>query len=145
LTNRETGVEDAFPLFCKLLEACEWDVEKARKGVIYVDAVERPDVQEALLRLWTKGSIDLRGAALLDLRNVLFVCGCNLTGLDECLGRLGRHPEQPITSEVLRAFGMMPEFVERMGAIARVPPLDESTLVRIMSSVDFSRVKEIDS
>jgi ATP-dependent Clp protease ATP-binding subunit ClpX len=146
LLNRQGGAEEAFPLIYALLESCDWDMEKAQHGIVYVDGVDHLEVQEALLRIWARGFIEVPGGLRVDVRNVVFVCGGAFADLNECVARLGRHPEQPITGKVLTSFGMLPNFVEQLGAIARVPPLDESTLVRIMSCVDFSRVeKKIDS
>ena len=59
--------------------------------------------------------------------------------------RLGRHAEQPVYAETLTAFGMMPDFAYRLRGIARVAPLDEETLARVVSWVDFRRAEKEDT
>jgi ATP-dependent Clp protease ATP-binding subunit ClpX len=145
LLNRQGGAEEAFPLIYALLKTCDWDIEKAQHGIVYVDGVDHLEVQEVLLRIWDRGFTEVPGRLRVDVRNMVFVCGGAFADLNECAARLGRHPEQPITREVLTSFGMLPNFVEQLGAIARMPPLHESTLVRAMSCLDFSRLEKIDS
>jgi ATP-dependent protease Clp ATPase subunit len=55
------------------------------------------------------------------------------------LGDMGRDPKQPVTGDDLLAFGISPELVGRFSAIVRVPPPDESTLLRVIRWADFNR------
>ena len=122
-----------------LLDASDFDMDAAKRGVVFAGGAERLDAQDALLTLWQQGvggPVELR----LDVRGVLFVCGGTFGGLDEAIVRLGRHPEQPVPVEALRAVGVRPEWAGALTAIARVPPLDEETLMRIVDWVEFRKV-----
>jgi hypothetical protein len=59
--------------------------------------------------------------------------------LDEAIVRLGRHPEQTITAESLTAVGSRREWSAALTAIARVAPLDEESLERLVNWADFRR------
>ena len=69
--------------------------------------------------------------------SILFVCGGSFAGLDEAIARLGRHAEQPVGVEELTAVGVRPDWARCLAGIARVAPLDEGSLVRIVQWVDF--------
>jgi ATP-dependent protease Clp ATPase subunit len=75
-----------------------------------------------------------------DVTRLLFICGGVFDGLDEVCARLGRHPEQPVTSDILKVLGVIPDLVRRLQSVMKVVPLDEETLVRIVSFVDLDRM-----
>jgi ATP-dependent Clp protease ATP-binding subunit ClpX len=127
-------------LLFSLLHASDFDVEAAQQGVVYLEGIDRPEAQEALLQVWQGQVAEPLGGLQFDSRGVLFVCGGAFAGLDECVARSGRHPEQPITAEALVAAGARPQWVSHLAAIARAWPLDDSALTRIVAWVDFSRV-----
>jgi ATP-dependent Clp protease ATP-binding subunit ClpX len=137
---RTAGTADTVPLLYRLLLAGGFFVEAAQRGVVYVDGVDGPEAQEALLHLWDEGEHAVTSGLRLDVRTVLFVCGGAFPGLAEAVARLGRHPEQPLTAEALIASGVLPDFIGRLAAVARVAPLDEETLARIVPWVDFDRM-----
>jgi ATP-dependent Clp protease ATP-binding subunit ClpX len=135
------GSEDAFPLLYSLLYACDFDVEAAQHGVVYLEGVDQPKTQEASLHLW-EGRVSERVTRLgLDLRGVFFVCGGAFDGLDEAIVRAGRHREQPLTADALVAAGVSQPWVRHLAAIARAAPLDDEALTGIMAWIDFSRVE----
>jgi ATP-dependent protease Clp ATPase subunit len=138
LANDHLGVVEPSPLLYKLLTASDFDINLAR-GIVYVDDVDRPETQERLLRLWGEKIHVLHADLRLDLGNILFVCGGTFAGLDESDVGIDRHPEQPVTAQALKAIGMLPELLGQFGAIARVPPLEENTLKRLVGWVDFDR------
>ena len=70
---------------------------------------------------------------------MLFRSG-EFAGLDEVALKQGRHPEQPVTHEALRALGMTAHLVNLLSAIVRVAPFDEKTLEPMAASIDFSRL-----
>jgi ATP-dependent Clp protease ATP-binding subunit ClpX len=119
---------DVQPLLHKLLVASDFDVELAQHGIVYLDGVERKEVQEALLRLWQEPFCDAVGGLKLDVRGIPFVCGGTFAELDE------------VNVERLIAAGARPDWVGCLSAIARVVPLDEESLTRIVNWVDFSHL-----
>jgi len=137
LVKSKHGSVDVSPLLFNLLQAGEFDLEAAQQGVVYVDGAERQDVQTSLLRLWQENTNHAVKGVPLAVRGILFVCGGNFVGLDEAITRLGRHSEQPVTVEELTAVGVQPDWVGCLGGIARVSPLDETSLERIVHWVDF--------
>jgi ATP-dependent Clp protease ATP-binding subunit ClpX len=98
----------------------------------------------------------------IDTRNILFVCGGAFVGLDKIVEqRIGKksmgfvQPGQETNSEKQSAqtlqhlepddivkFGMIPEFIGRIPAISIVEPLDEETLVSILTEPKNALVKQ---
>jgi ATP-dependent Clp protease ATP-binding subunit ClpX len=138
LSPAPPGAEGIPPLLNDLLFACDFDIQQAQGGVLYVDGVEDRDTQEALLRLWQGAFSDSERLGL-DTRRILFVCGGTFAGLSDAVARPGRHDEQPVDGEVLAA-GMLPELASQFSEIARVTPLDEASLTRMVQWLDFNRV-----
>ncbi len=140
------GSEVASPLLLSLLHASDFDLEAAQHGVVYLDGVDQPEVQEASLQAWQQQVVELAGQLRFDIRGVVFVCGGTFAELDEAVARSGRHLEQPVTTEALVAAGAGPQWVRHLAAIARAQPLDEETLTRMAAWIDFTRVdRELES
>ncbi len=98
----------------------------------------------------------------IDTRNILFVCGGAFVGLDKIVEqRIGRksmgfvQPGKDVTNDEKSAltlkdlepddivkFGMIPEFIGRIPAISIVEPLDEKTLVSILTEPKNALVKQ---
>jgi len=175
--------EDVENILLRLIQAADFDVARAEKGIVYIDEIDKisrksdnpsitrdvsgEGVQQALLKIieGTVANVPPQGGRKhphqdfiqINTSNILFICGGAFEGLDGIIEkRIGgrkafgynvQHdgvprPPKNVIPEDLLAYGLIPEFVGRLPVTVTLDPLDEDTLIRILTEPKNAIVRQ---
>ena len=159
--------EDVENILLKLIQAADYDIDRAQYGIIYIDE----GVQQALLKIveGTVASVPPQGGRKhphqellqIDTSNILFICGGAFDGLEKIVeDRLNRNSIgfdaeivsrnskevsellAEVTPQDLVKFGLIPEFVGRVPINVSLKGLDKKALIRILTEPKNALIKQ---
>ena len=174
-TLTESGYvgDDVETVISSLIEAADGDVERAEKGIVFLDEVDKiarksenvsitrdvsgEGVQQALLKVieGTKLKVQMKrnrkhpqGESIeVDTSNILFICSGAFVGLDVIkkvehglgfVNKKKKNNHQSTTDDHLIKYGLIPEFVGRIGNIVELEKLTVEELSKIITESTIS-------
>ncbi len=177
--------DDIESVVTKLLAAADNDVERAERGIIFIDEIDKiakkqetrsrdvsgESVQQGMLKLLESSEVEVPVGAnsknamvpltTVNTKNILFICGGAFPDLEDIIReRLTKnagigfgaslkdaYKDDPdilskVTTEDLRKFGMIPEFLGRLPVVFTLQGLDKDSMVRILKEPKNAILKQ---
>ena len=156
--------EDVENILLRLIQAADFDVERAERGIIYVDEIDkisRKSENRSITRdVSGEGVHPQQEFIQIDTTNILFICGGAFDGIEKIIEkRIGgksmgfgadiqaedvdeNRVMERVEQHDLVKYGLIPELIGRIPVIAVLENLDKPALIRIMTEPKNSIVKQ---
>lgn len=167
--------DDVESILSKLLAVADNDVEKAERGIVFIDEIDKiakkketrsrdvsgESVQQGLLKILEGAEVEvpvgsgsknaMTPMTTMNTRNILFICGGAFPDIEDIIKqRLNKQSSmgfaadlkdkydkndnliKEVTTEDLREFGMIPEFLGRLPVLFTLDALDKDMYIKIL-------------
>ena len=160
--------EDVENILLKLLQAADFDVERAQRGIIYIDEIDKIARKSENTSI-TRANVPPQGGRKhpqqefiqVDTTNILFICGGAFDGVDKIIERRMDKKSMGFGAEIQSAkernlteimknvqqhdllkFGIIPELIGRMPVITALASLSREDMVRILKEPKNALTKQ---
>ena len=160
--------EDVENILLKLLQAADFDVERAQRGIIYIDEIDKIARKSENTSI-TVANVPPQGGRKhpqqefiqVDTTNILFICGGAFDGVDKIIERRMDKKSMGFGAEIQSAkernlteimknvqqhdllkFGIIPELIGRMPVITALASLSREDMVRILKEPKNALTKQ---
>ena len=177
--------EDVENILLKLIQAADYDVERAQYGIVYIDEIDKiakkketrsrdvsgESVQQGLLKSLEGAEVEvpvgsgsknaMTPMTTMNTRNILFICGGAFPDIEDIIKqRLNKQSSmgfaadlkdkydkndnliKEVTTEDLREFGMIPEFLGRLPVLFTLDALDKDMYIKILKEPKNAILKQ---
>ena len=152
--------DDVETILLRLIQAADWDIEKAQRGIVYIDEIDKisrkgenmsitrdvsgEGVQQALLKILegTEAAVPPQGGIENRIGKKTLGFGAEIMSQRDPMRTDALKDVRP---EDLTKYGLIPEFVGRLPIVVTLDGLDENALVRILTEPKNALCKQYEA